>query len=71
MTSLGKRRVLYSSGSSGKEGAVVRQDLSGLYRDPDPETDCVLQVVDIVVGKDEKGKRIPKYLIHFNGWNRR
>ncbi len=30
-----------------------------------------LQVVDIATVKDEKGKRVPKYLIHFNGWNRR
>ncbi|NXO56685.1 MS3L1 protein, partial [Aramus guarauna] len=28
------------------------------------------QIVDIVVGKDEKGRKIPEYLIHFNGWNR-
>ncbi|KAF7689605.1 male-specific lethal 3 homolog [Silurus meridionalis] len=41
--------------------------------EPDPSKAKVLydaKVVDIVVGKDEKGKRIPKYLIHFNGWNR-
>jgi len=31
----------------------------------------LFQVVDIVVGKDEKGRKIPEYLIHFNGWNRR
>lgn len=30
-----------------------------------------LQVVDIATVKDVKGKRVPKYLIHFNGWNRR
>ncbi|KFU86032.1 Male-specific lethal 3, partial [Chaetura pelagica] len=28
------------------------------------------QIVDIVVGKDDKGRKIPEYLIHFNGWNR-
>ncbi|NXD69332.1 MS3L1 protein, partial [Eolophus roseicapillus] len=28
------------------------------------------QIVDIIVGKDEKGRKIPEYLIHFNGWNR-
>ncbi|EPY74857.1 male-specific lethal 3 isoform 2-like protein [Camelus ferus] len=27
-------------------------------------------VVDVIVGKDEKGRKIPEYLIHFNGWNR-
>ncbi|XP_030057459.1 MSL complex subunit 3 isoform X2 [Microcaecilia unicolor] len=27
-------------------------------------------VVDVLVGKDEKGRKIPEYLIHFNGWNR-
>ena len=29
------------------------------------------QIVDVIVGKDEKGRKIPEYLIHFNGWNRR
>ncbi|XP_036413330.1 male-specific lethal 3 homolog isoform X2 [Colossoma macropomum] len=41
--------------------------------EPDPSKAKVLydaKVVDILVGKDEKGKRVPKYLIHFNGWNR-
>uniref|UniRef100_W5KKK5 MSL complex subunit 3 n=1 Tax=Astyanax mexicanus TaxID=7994 RepID=W5KKK5_ASTMX len=42
--------------------------------EPDPSKAKVLydaKVVDIVVGKDEKGsRRVPKYLIHFNGWNR-
>ncbi|XP_013841339.1 male-specific lethal 3 homolog isoform X2 [Sus scrofa] len=28
-------------------------------------------IVDVIVGKDEKGRKIPEYLIHFNGWNRR
>nr|XP_008541266.1 PREDICTED: male-specific lethal 3 homolog [Equus przewalskii] len=28
------------------------------------------QIVDVIVGKDEKGRKIPEYLIHFNGWNR-
>lgn len=34
---------------------------------------CVftLQVIDILIGTDEHARRIPKYLIHFNGWNRR
>ncbi|XP_064413579.1 male-specific lethal 3 homolog isoform X2 [Latimeria chalumnae] len=26
-------------------------------------------IVDVVIGKDEKGRKIPEYLIHFNGWN--
>ncbi|KAK1802896.1 hypothetical protein P4O66_021431 [Electrophorus voltai] len=41
--------------------------------EPDPSKAKVLydaKVVDIVIGKDDKGKRVPKYLIHFNGWNR-
>ncbi|KAL7845782.1 hypothetical protein AOLI_G00239740 [Acnodon oligacanthus] len=41
--------------------------------EPDPSKAKVLydaKVVDILIGKDEKGKRVPKYLIHFNGWNR-
>ena len=29
------------------------------------------QVVDIVLRKDDRGNRVPQYLIHFNGWNRR
>uniref|UniRef100_A0A8C5LXR4 MSL complex subunit 3 n=1 Tax=Leptobrachium leishanense TaxID=445787 RepID=A0A8C5LXR4_9ANUR len=28
------------------------------------------QVVDIIVNKDDKGRKNPEYLIHFNGWNR-
>ncbi|XP_023966664.1 male-specific lethal 3 homolog isoform X3 [Trachemys scripta elegans] len=41
--------------------------------EPDPTKAQVLydaKIVDIVVGKDEKGRKIPEYLIHFNGWNR-
>ncbi|XP_052448629.1 male-specific lethal 3 homolog isoform X2 [Carassius gibelio] len=41
--------------------------------EPDPSKAKVLydaKVVDIATVKDDKGKRVPKYLIHFNGWNR-
>ncbi|XP_062303213.1 male-specific lethal 3 homolog [Osmerus eperlanus] len=41
--------------------------------EPDPTKAKVLydaKVVDIVIGKDERGKRVSEYLIHFNGWNR-
>ncbi|XP_010884968.1 male-specific lethal 3 homolog isoform X1 [Esox lucius] len=41
--------------------------------EPDPTKAKVLydaKVVDVVIGKDERGKRVPEYLIHFNGWNR-
>ncbi|XP_072850474.2 MSL complex subunit 3 isoform X1 [Pogona vitticeps] len=41
--------------------------------EPDPTKAKVLydaKIVDIVIGKDEKGRKIPEYLIHFNGWNR-
>ncbi|EMP35498.1 Male-specific lethal 3 like protein [Chelonia mydas] len=41
--------------------------------EPDPTKAQVLydaKIVDIIVGKDEKGRKIPEYLIHFNGWNR-
>ncbi|XP_058631368.1 male-specific lethal 3 homolog isoform X11 [Onychostoma macrolepis] len=41
--------------------------------EPDPSKAKVLydaKVVDIATVKDETGKRVPKYLIHFNGWNR-
>ncbi|KAM5322298.1 LOW QUALITY PROTEIN: MSL complex subunit 3-like [Glossophaga mutica] len=27
-------------------------------------------LVDVIVGKDEKDRKIPQVLIHFNGWNR-
>ncbi|XP_068575498.1 MSL complex subunit 3B-like isoform X2 [Cebidichthys violaceus] len=42
--------------------------------EPDPTKAKVLydaKVLDILIGTDEHGRRIPKYLIHFNGWNRR
>lgn len=29
------------------------------------------QVLDVLIGTDEHGRRIPKYLIHFSGWSRR
>ncbi|EQB78893.1 hypothetical protein CB1_001443012 [Camelus ferus] len=41
--------------------------------EPDPSKARVLhdaKVVDLIVGKDEKGRKIPEYLIHFNDWNR-
>uniref|UniRef100_A0A2I3GXS2 Uncharacterized protein n=1 Tax=Nomascus leucogenys TaxID=61853 RepID=A0A2I3GXS2_NOMLE len=28
------------------------------------------QIVNVIVGKDKKGRKIPEYLIYFNGWNR-
>nr|XP_055140165.1 uncharacterized protein LOC129485069 [Symphalangus syndactylus] len=31
---------------------------------------CQTQIVNVIVGKDKKGRKIPEYLIHFNGWNR-
>ncbi|XP_040048308.1 MSL complex subunit 3B isoform X3 [Gasterosteus aculeatus] len=42
--------------------------------EPDPTKAKVLydaKVLDVFIGKDEHGRRIPKFLIHFNGWNRR
>ncbi|XP_057686140.1 male-specific lethal 3 homolog [Corythoichthys intestinalis] len=41
--------------------------------EPDPTKAKVLydaKVLDLIIGKDEHGRRIPKYLIHFNGWSR-
>uniref|UniRef100_A0A8C5LY26 MSL complex subunit 3 n=1 Tax=Leptobrachium leishanense TaxID=445787 RepID=A0A8C5LY26_9ANUR len=41
--------------------------------EPDPTKAKVLydaKVVDIIVNKDDKGRKNPEYLIHFNGWNR-
>ncbi|XP_054977805.1 male-specific lethal 3 homolog isoform X1 [Sorex araneus] len=41
--------------------------------EPDPTKARVLydaKIVDVIIGKDEKGRKIPEYLIHFNGWNR-
>ncbi|XP_053713955.1 male-specific lethal 3 homolog isoform X1 [Synchiropus splendidus] len=41
--------------------------------EPDPTKAKVLydaKVIDVLIGSDDHGRRIPKYLIHFNGWNR-
>uniref|UniRef100_A0A8D0AUZ0 MSL complex subunit 3 n=1 Tax=Sander lucioperca TaxID=283035 RepID=A0A8D0AUZ0_SANLU len=41
--------------------------------EPDPTKAKVLydaKVIDVLIGTDDHGRRIPKYLIHFNGWNR-
>ncbi|XP_059964367.1 male-specific lethal 3 homolog [Mesoplodon densirostris] len=41
--------------------------------EPDPTKAQVLddaKIVDVIVGKDEKGRKIPEYLIHLNSWNR-
>lgn len=41
--------------------------------EPDPSKAKVLyeaKVLDVLLAADEHGHRIPKYLIHFNGWNR-
>ncbi|KAK0154176.1 Male-specific lethal 3 [Merluccius polli] len=41
--------------------------------EPDPTKAKVLydaKVLDVVLGSDQHGRRVPKYLIHFNGWNR-
>ncbi|KAJ8789395.1 hypothetical protein J1605_021922 [Eschrichtius robustus] len=41
--------------------------------EPDPTKARVLddaKTVDVIVGKDKKGRKIPEYLIHLNGWNR-
>ncbi|KAJ0062555.1 hypothetical protein NL108_016708 [Boleophthalmus pectinirostris] len=41
--------------------------------EPDPTKAKVLydaKVLDVLTGTDEHGRRVPKYLIHFNGWNR-
>uniref|UniRef100_A0A674NBT9 MSL complex subunit 3 n=1 Tax=Takifugu rubripes TaxID=31033 RepID=A0A674NBT9_TAKRU len=41
--------------------------------EPDPTKAKVLydaKVIDVLIGTDEHGRRAPKYLIHFNGWNR-
>uniref|UniRef100_A0AAV2LEE3 Chromo domain-containing protein n=2 Tax=Knipowitschia caucasica TaxID=637954 RepID=A0AAV2LEE3_KNICA len=41
--------------------------------EPDPTKAKVLydaKVLDVLIGSEEHGRRVPKYLIHFNGWNR-
>lgn len=41
--------------------------------EPDPTKAKVLydaKVIDVLIGSDDHGRRVPKYLIHFNGWNR-
>ncbi|CAL8288911.1 unnamed protein product [Lota lota] len=40
--------------------------------EPDPNKAKVLydaKVLDVVLASDQHGRRVPKYLIHFNGWN--
>lgn len=44
-----------------------------LCYEPDPNKARVLyesKVLEVDITKDDKGKRIPEYFIHFNGWNR-
>lgn len=31
----------------------------------------VFQVLDLVVSRDNRGRKVPEYLIHFFGWNSR
>ncbi|PWA32278.1 hypothetical protein CCH79_00013215 [Gambusia affinis] len=41
--------------------------------EPDPTKAKVLydaKVLDVLIGTDEHGRRVPKYLIHFSGWSR-
>ncbi|GIY82459.1 male-specific lethal 3 homolog [Caerostris darwini] len=43
-----------------------------LCYEPDPTKAKVLyesKVLDLVVGRDERGRKVPEYLIHFYGWN--
>lgn len=44
-----------------------------LCYEPDPNKARVLyesKVLEVDITKDDKGKRVPEYFIHFNGWNR-
>ncbi|KAL9971485.1 hypothetical protein ACROYT_G017653 [Oculina patagonica] len=44
-----------------------------LCYEPDPNKAQVLyesKVLEVDITKDDKGKRVPEYFIHFNGWNR-
>ncbi|KAJ3584468.1 hypothetical protein NHX12_014963 [Muraenolepis orangiensis] len=48
------------------------QGESVLCFEPDPTKARVLydaKVLDVVLGSDRHGRSVPKYLIHFNGWN--
>ncbi|KAG8188233.1 hypothetical protein JTE90_021254 [Oedothorax gibbosus] len=43
-----------------------------LCYEPDPTKAKVLyesKVLDLAVGRDERGRKVPEYLIHFFGWN--
>ncbi|GFV53731.1 male-specific lethal 3 homolog [Trichonephila clavipes] len=43
-----------------------------LCYEPDPTKAKVLyesKVLDLVVSRDERGRKVPEYLIHFFGWN--
>ncbi|XP_073252527.1 MSL complex subunit 3-like isoform X2 [Porites lutea] len=44
-----------------------------LCYEPDPNKARVLyesKVLEVDITKDDKGKKVPEYFIHFNGWNR-
>ncbi|KAK2563162.1 Male-specific lethal 3-like protein [Acropora cervicornis] len=44
-----------------------------LCYEPDPNKARVLyesKVLEVDITRDDKGKRVPEYFIHFNGWNR-
>ncbi|XP_001630729.3 chromatin modification-related protein EAF3 [Nematostella vectensis] len=44
-----------------------------LCYEPDPTKARVLyeaKVLEVDITKDEKGKKVPEYFIHFNGWNK-
>uniref|UniRef100_A0A452Q9Z0 MSL complex subunit 3 n=1 Tax=Ursus americanus TaxID=9643 RepID=A0A452Q9Z0_URSAM len=45
-------------------------ELKGKMFQPSFQSKKGENIVDVIVGKDEKGRKIPEYLIHFNGWNR-
>ncbi|XP_029112807.1 male-specific lethal 3 homolog isoform X3 [Scleropages formosus] len=50
-----------------------RQGDKVLCFEPDPKKAKVLydaKVIDVIVTKDKRGRRVPKYLIHFSGWSR-
>ena len=68
------RALSHEEQVSGSDGILTpsqgRKRRASSLTPPRHECSTMSKIVDVFVGKDEKGRKIPEYLIHFNGWNR-
>lgn len=62
---------VYSTSADPVKLFVINKLRPAVHMSLKPHCVFTLQVIDVLIGTDEHGRRIPKYLIHFNGWNRR